>query len=289
MKKSLFCLTALICITVFFSCGQNSGSTTSTSVVGLATITTSPVTGNLTYTVDIAGTSATIAGAITDQGGSPVIERGLCWNTSGSPTVLTDSYVTGGSGTGTFTVSLTGLTTDTTYHVRAYAVNYNGTAYSNEITFNSGKTFGTDYAGGYVFYNNGNGGGLVSSKVNQAANVKWSNVTGTAVGTTGSAIGTGLANTNAIVAQSGHTSSAAQHCLDYSDGTYDDWYLPSQDEAKLMYTHIGSYLLSDSPSWSSTETSATTAYVKNLGEGFSGSWVKSLYGVGIYVRAIRSF
>ena len=64
----------------------------------------------------------------------PVTDRGVCWNTSGSPTIA-GSKISNGTGIGTFTSNLTGLTPGTKYYVRAYATNYAGTAYGDEISF----------------------------------------------------------------------------------------------------------------------------------------------------------
>ncbi|RLD49945.1 MAG: hypothetical protein DRI94_09990, partial [Bacteroidetes bacterium] len=60
--------------------------------------------------------------------------RGVCWNTTGTPTT-SDSKTTDGSGTGVFTSSMTGLSGSTTYYVRAYATNSYGTSYGNQETF----------------------------------------------------------------------------------------------------------------------------------------------------------
>ena len=91
------------------------------------TVTTSSVT-------DITQTSATGGGNVTDDGGANVTERGICWSTSQNPTV-SDSHGTSGTGTGSFTVSMSGLTENTTYYVRAYAVNSVGTSYGSEVSF----------------------------------------------------------------------------------------------------------------------------------------------------------
>jgi len=79
-------------------------------------------------------TSATCGGFVTADGGEPVTERGVCWATTQNPTTA-NSKTTDGSGTGTFTSNLTGLTPNTTYYVRAYATNNIGTAYGNEVSF----------------------------------------------------------------------------------------------------------------------------------------------------------
>lgn len=82
----------------------------------------------------IAVTTATVGGSISSDGGSAVTARGVCWNTSTTPTI-SNSKTSNGTGTGAFTSSLTGLVTATKYYVRAYATNAIGTAYGNEVTF----------------------------------------------------------------------------------------------------------------------------------------------------------
>ena len=104
------------------------GSTTSQ----FPTITTSSVT-------DITSTTATSGGSITSDGGATVTARGVCWNTTGAPSVA-DSHTTDGNGTGSFTSSLTGLTANTTYYVRAYATNSVGTGYGDEVSFTTNST-----------------------------------------------------------------------------------------------------------------------------------------------------
>ena len=79
--------------------------------------------------------SAKCGGGVSDGGGAVVVERGVCWNTSGNPTVL-DFTTKDGSGLGSYTSKMTGLERGTTYYVRAYAANANGVAgYGEEVTF----------------------------------------------------------------------------------------------------------------------------------------------------------
>ena len=78
--------------------------------------------------------SATCGGDVTSNGASSVTARGVCWSTSQNPTV-SESYTTDGSGTGSFTSNITGLTTGTTYYVRAYATNSAGTSYGEQRSF----------------------------------------------------------------------------------------------------------------------------------------------------------
>ncbi len=98
-----------------------------TNTLSLASITTSAV-GNILYT------TATCGGNVTSDNGSPVTSRGICWSTSVSPTTLSSKYSEAG-GIGSFTANITGLSTSTTYYVRAFAVNGAGTVYGNENSF----------------------------------------------------------------------------------------------------------------------------------------------------------
>ena len=83
---------------------------------------------------DIDKTTATGGGNVTADGGATVTARGICWSTSQNPTI-SDSHTTDGTGTGSFTSAMTGLTANTTYYVRAYATNSAGTAYGEAVSF----------------------------------------------------------------------------------------------------------------------------------------------------------
>ena len=93
----------------------------------LATLTTTTVSS-------VTETSAVSGGNITNNGGTTVTSKGICWGTSPNSTPADNSSVNG-SGTGSFASNLSGLTGGTTYYVRAYAVNSVGTSYGNEVSF----------------------------------------------------------------------------------------------------------------------------------------------------------
>jgi hypothetical protein len=84
--------------------------------------------------INITQTNATCGGNVTSDGGATVTSRGVCWSTSPNPTT-SGSHTSDGGGTGTFISNLTGLTQNSYYYVRAYAINNIGTAYGNEVTF----------------------------------------------------------------------------------------------------------------------------------------------------------
>ena len=90
-------------------------------------VTTSDVT-------DVTQNAAVSGGNVTDDGGSSVTARGVCWSTSQNPTV-SDNHTTDGNGTGIFTSNITNLTANTTYYVRAYATNEKGTSYGEQKSF----------------------------------------------------------------------------------------------------------------------------------------------------------
>ncbi|MGA2408438.1 MAG: FISUMP domain-containing protein [Bacteroidales bacterium] len=83
---------------------------------------------------NITSTNATCGGIITNNCGSNVIARGVVWSTSENPTIA-NSKTNDGTGTGSFTSNLTGLTANSTYYVRAYATNSVGTGYGNQVSF----------------------------------------------------------------------------------------------------------------------------------------------------------
>jgi hypothetical protein len=128
MKKQI-----LLFFYLSFLCVSHSVTLAISTVPGFSILTTETVS-SITATTAIAG------GNITNQGGSPVLARGVCWSLNPDPTIA-DNVTSDGAGLGTFTSSITGLTSGLTYHVRAYATNDAGTAYGSDLTF---TTLGTE-------------------------------------------------------------------------------------------------------------------------------------------------
>ena len=83
---------------------------------------------------NVTSSSATVGGNVTNDNGTSVTERGVCWATTDNPTVSGNKIVSG-KGTGSFSVTLSSLSAGTTYYVRAYAKNNEGTSYGTTITF----------------------------------------------------------------------------------------------------------------------------------------------------------
>lgn len=98
-----------------------------TNDIGLPTVMTNDVT-------NITTTSAICGGDVTDDGGLTVTARGVCWSKSPNPTT-NDAHSNDGIGIGSYTSQLIPLSDNTTYYVRAYAINSLGTSYGEQKTF----------------------------------------------------------------------------------------------------------------------------------------------------------
>jgi hypothetical protein len=110
---------------------------------------------------------------------------------------------------------------------------------------------------------------------------------GTFIGGTSTAIGTGQANTTAIVNGCSEPGMAAGICNDLVLNGFSDWFLPSRDELNQMYLQksvIGGFANADY--WSSSEWHSDSSFGINFGSGSQYMYFK--YDV-IYVRAVRAF
>jgi pectinesterase len=99
----------------------------SSRFIGVPTVVTAAVTNIMIKT-------AICGGNVTFWGGDTVRARGVCWNTTGNPTIG-DQITENGSGLGSFQSILFPLAENTTYYVRAYATNDKGTGYGLVDTF----------------------------------------------------------------------------------------------------------------------------------------------------------
>jgi|GEM_PF-2440166 len=102
-----------------------------TGVVQLAPTAPSATTSSATA---ITSVSAFSGGNVTSDGGISVTARGVCWSKSTNPTIF-DSKTSDGTGTGSFSSTILGLSPGTTYWVRAYATNAVGTSYGENSSF----------------------------------------------------------------------------------------------------------------------------------------------------------
>ena len=125
-KKINVCLLTLIITFMLIAVSCKKSETNSIPV--LATAAVSSIQAN----------SAISGGTIISDGGTTVVVRGICWSKNINPTIA-DNLTTAGPGLGSFISTMTGLTENSVYYVRAYAVNSAGTGYGNMLTFTTQK------------------------------------------------------------------------------------------------------------------------------------------------------
>ncbi|MHB8894399.1 MAG: hypothetical protein ACYC99_04365, partial [Candidatus Geothermincolia bacterium] len=120
----------------YYRCVLNaSGAAQQTSAANRGYRMIAPTVTTTTPASDIGVTTATCSGDITATGGENASERGICYGTSANPDTSGSKVTeTGSFGTGAFSEDLTGLSSGTTYHFRAYAINSAGTSYGADQT-----------------------------------------------------------------------------------------------------------------------------------------------------------
>ena len=163
---------------------------------------------------------------------------------------------------------------------------------------------GDVYQGGVVFYIfveadagyvAGETHGLIAAVADQSSGIQWRNGnTNQTTGATGTAVGTGSANTDAIILVQGPvaTSYAAGLARAYTDGTYTDWFLPSKDELNQMYINkttleaVSGFTAFSGYYWSSTEYDTNNVWGQDFSANYQSADGKHYTG---NVRAVRAF
>jgi surface protein len=242
-----------------------------------------------------------------NTGGSPITS----YTAMSSPGSFTGTLIQSGSGT----ITVNGLTNGTAYTFTVTATNAVGnsvaSAASTLVTPLPPPSIGDFRGGGVVFYVaptptdlDGDGDldtALVCSIVDQSSGIQWYNGVYTSTG----AIGSGGANTAAIIASQGTTTTdyAAGIAHAYSGGGYTDWFLPSAGDMQKIVTYRGvidntsvanggTVVRTDYPYsryWTSTESNNTAAVMFRINPtGTPPTYApnkNSLYRV----RAVRAF
>lgn len=160
---------------------------------------------------------------------------------------------------------------------------------------------GEEFGGGVVFHlwkdAQGVEHGLIVDKTDLSTSQAWSNIDATLIGASAQSSWDGLSNSNAIVGQAGHTSSASALCLNSTNGAQSDWYLPSVQELNMLWNNYytvarsltqisGATQLQTAGYWSSTESDVGYAWVFFFSNGTATNYYK--FGT-YYVRAVRAF
>jgi hypothetical protein len=123
---------------------------------------------------EITDETALSGGKLENDGGTKIISKGIVWSINPNPTISLPTKTEEGEGMSDFVSLLSNLSYATTYHVRAYATNSVGTAYGNELTFNTANTSPTiitsdiEYVTSYRAISGGqitsDGGAAITSK-----------------------------------------------------------------------------------------------------------------------------
>jgi len=262
---------------------------------------TAPIIASTSAITNLSANTANTGGTITSDGGSPITAKGVCWSISPSPTLGVSNFTTNGTGTATFSSSVTGLTGSTTYYVRAYATNSVGTTYGpTDVTFTTWVqapyALGQNLGWAYCAYVAPDGSGyLVSPDItptSPATTFTWGCTnTHVAVGT---ALGTGKTNTDLIIASCG-ANTAAGEARAYTGGGYNDWFLPSSSEFQLVATNYTLFGFSGGYTSYFTSSEAGTNYAYANSYFYTGSQAYSSSSPRIgdsythAIRAMRSF
>ncbi|MCC6599236.1 MAG: hypothetical protein IT223_01015 [Crocinitomicaceae bacterium] len=141
--------------------------------------------------------------------------------------------------------------------------------------------------------------GFAVSIVNNGHTVPYSNLDNTSIGNSGRSVWDGASNTTAILAQPGHTNSAAFICDQYNGGSYTDWFLPAPTQMVNMWTNL--YPINKSLEsvpggeplgqyyWTSAEANSSYAMAMNFQSGSVYQEYKGSSILLLQVRCIREF
>jgi signal transduction histidine kinase len=231
-----------------------------------------------------AGTAGTSDVVVTNpDGGTATLTGGFTYII---PITLTGISPSSGDDSGGDVATITG-----TGFVSGDTVTFGGTPATNITVTNRTYAIGsTGPAGGVIFYDKGNNDGgwryLEAAPNDQSSGVTWCS-SWTNTGASGTAVGTGQADTATIVASS-CSAGAAKAATSYSGGGYSDWFLPSKDELNQLYAErsvVGGFSTGDY--WSSSQGDSDPgqqAWKQNFGSGTQQAYNQE---TAFHVRAIR--
>jgi uncharacterized protein (TIGR02145 family) len=262
----------------FTAYASNSAGTSIGNSVSFETLQTIalPTVSTLSIT-NIAQNSASGGGNVTSDGGAAVTARGICWSTSPYPTTANEK-TTDGSGTGSFSSALTGLTANTSYYVRAYATNNKGTAYGAQETF---TTKAVDLTSG-TFTDSRDGNPYKWVKIGEQ--VWMSENLAYLPEVSPSSVGSNSAKHYYVYGYNGTDTNAAKNTINYS--TYgvlynssaamaacpSGWHLPDDEEWKQLERTLGmSQSEADNIEWRGIDTGTILKATSGWGLNYNGT------------------
>lgn len=212
----------------------------------------------------------------TAQGINHILSKGVCWNTTGTPTVADDKTIDG-TGVQDFVSKINSLQPDTTYYVRAYVEYDGGIVYGNERTFKTDVlTVGAWYQGGLIayIYQPDDPGYVVGAvhgiiicnrDLNPISGQIWGKLSGGGpyqVGDTSVDLGQAQANTELIDANTFQRYYACKLVVDYVSEGYEDWWWPTLWDLAKIWANRDILGLSKRWYWSSSEQETTSGHWK---------------------------
>lgn len=223
-----------------------------------------------TDVTNVTKNSAQFGSWISSDGGASITSKGFCYSTSPNPT--TTSNTIAGVGTDNISATVTGLNSSTTYYVKSYAINSAGTGYGEQETFTTLAPYsiGESYGGGIIFYIDASGiHGLIrtSSDLGSTNVVPWG-CEGTNIPGISTSIGSGQANTTAIVNACSTPGIAARLCDDLVLNGFNDWFLPSRDEFLELCHTLN--IATSRYWWTSSQVNNNNSYISGV-DCISGS------------------
>ena len=299
-------VTAVSAGTATITVTTTDGSKTATCAITVTQAVTDVRVAPTTLALNVGGSTGTLTATIAP---SNATNKAVTWSTSNAAVATVSNGIVTAVSVGTATIMV--ITTDGSHTATCEVTvththnNWDWATYTSGSGPRECQTDGctmkagvgdTGPAGGKIFYANEikisvyGANYLEAAPTNQATSVNWSSTHKNVSGATGTATGTGKANTAAIIASHSSdmiSSYAAEVAVAYTGGDKNDWFLPSRDELNEMYkarTHLG---ISSGWFWSSSQGSIDRAWGQNFINGRQDDFVKGINNE--YVRAVRAF
>ncbi|MEY3874705.1 MAG: hypothetical protein RL363_1426, partial [Bacteroidota bacterium] len=260
-------------------------------------------TTSLTTSTGTIGATTAVLGGVISATNATTSGIGVIYSTDANFATYSTATIQSNVTAGTYTSTISGLSSLTTYYAKAFITNKAGTSYGNVVSFTTAAppppAPGDDYGGGKVFYvfQPGDPGyvageyhGLIAATVDCDQGYATWGCRGWPTGVS-QLIGSGYANTITIL-NCNENLIAAKRARAFTGGGYTDWYVPSKDELNLLYLNkhlvgAGSFVHQYGQNyWSSSESDANYGRYQDFSNG-SQQWQDK--NTQMHVRAIRTF